>query len=172
MLLLQGARPNLRRRTSRGRENEHRAGQAASNPDSGALDERVRLRDIATLGKCLAIDNNLDAHGVPDVSALLLRARPEQRPLTYKPSRHPQSWQTLQQAEIAVPSMRGICTSVAESWMLWQDWRADASAHRAPLPEGWEEKLNRFQKIIVVRALAKVRGAPTKQLLFRYERSA
>lgn len=67
-----------------------------------------------------------------------------------------QGWKTLQQAEVAIPSMNGICTSVAESWQQWQDWRADASAHRAPLPSGWEEKLNRFQKMIVVRALAEV----------------
>ncbi|CAM9286047.1 unnamed protein product [Ectocarpus sp. 6 AP-2014] len=102
MLLLQGAGPNLRRRTSRGRESDQRSN--VSNPDSSILDER--------------------------------------------------SWKTLQQAEIAIPSMKGICKSVAESWPQWQDWRADAAAHRAPLPSGWEEKLNRFQKMIVVRALA------------------
>lgn len=67
-----------------------------------------------------------------------------------------QSWKTLQQAEVAIPSMKGICTSVAASWPQWQDWRADASAHRAPLPSGWEEKLNRFQKMIVIRSLAEV----------------
>lgn len=67
-----------------------------------------------------------------------------------------QSWKALQQAEVAVPSMTGICTSLAESWAQWQDWRSDASAHRAPLPMGWEEKLNRFQKMIVVRTLAEV----------------
>ncbi|CAM9781524.1 unnamed protein product [Ectocarpus sp. 12 AP-2014] len=104
MLLLQGAGPNLRRRTSRGRESDHRSN--VGNPDSSILDER--------------------------------------------------SWKTLQQAEIAIPSMKGICTSVAESWPQWQNWRADAAAHRAPLPSGWEEKLNRFQKMIVVRALAEV----------------
>lgn len=52
--------------------------------------------------------------------------------------------------------MRGICASVSQSWGQWQDWRADASAHRAPLPGVWEDQLNRFQKLIVVRALAKV----------------
>lgn len=67
---------------------------------------------------------------------------------------HLQSWKTLQQAEVAIPAMNGICTSVAESWPQWQDWRADAAAHRAPLPSGWEEKLNRFQKMVIVRALA------------------
>lgn len=72
-----------------------------------------------------------------------------------------QSWQTLQQAEVAVPSMMGICTSLAESWEQWQDWRSDASSHRAPLPMGWEEKLNRFQKMIVVRTLAEVSGNKT-----------
>lgn len=67
-----------------------------------------------------------------------------------------QNWKTLQQAEVAIPSMKGICTSVAESWPQWQDWRTDSSAHRAPLPSGWEEELNRFQKMIIVRALAEV----------------
>ena len=75
-----------------------------------------------------------------------------------------QSWKALQQAEVAVPSMTGICTSLAESWAQWQDWRSDASAHRAPLPTGWEEKLNRFQKMIVVRTLAEVSEASTKLL--------
>ncbi|CAN0465541.1 unnamed protein product, partial [Ectocarpus sp. 8 AP-2014] len=55
MLLLQGAGPNLRRRTSRGRESDQRSN--ISNPDSSILDER--------------------------------------------------SWKTLQQAEIAIPSMKG-----------------------------------------------------------------
>eukprot|EP00903_Cladosiphon_okamuranus_P017642 g16249.t1 len=104
VLLLQGARPNFRRRTSRGRESDQRSNQVAGNPDPTTLDER--------------------------------------------------SWKTLQQAEVSIPSMKGICTSVAESWPQWQDWRADSAAHRAPLPSGWEEKLNRFQKMIVVRALA------------------
>lgn len=67
-----------------------------------------------------------------------------------------QDWQTLKHAESTVAAMREICTSVAELWTQWQDWRTDAAAHRAPLPGGWEEKLNRFQKVIVVRTLAKV----------------
>lgn len=74
-----------------------------------------------------------------------------------------QNWKTLQQAEVAIPAMKGICTSVAESWLQWQEWRADASAHRAPLPSGWEEKLNRFQKIIIIRALAEVKQSHRKK---------
>ncbi|CAM9656208.1 unnamed protein product [Ascophyllum nodosum] len=71
------------------------------------------------------------------------------------------SWQILQQAEGVVPSMRNICSSVANEWGRWKDWRSDTSAHRAPLPGAWEGKLNRFQKMIVVRALsqANVHGA-------------
>lgn len=42
LLLLNGARPNLRRRTSRGRESEQRANQVAENPDPTTLDDRVR----------------------------------------------------------------------------------------------------------------------------------
>ena len=67
-----------------------------------------------------------------------------------------QSWQILQQAEGVVPSMRNICSSVANEWGRWKDWRSDTSAHRAPLPGAWEGKLNRFQKMIVVRALSQV----------------
>lgn len=44
MLLLEGARPNLRRRTTRGRESDHRSKQVACNPDPTNLDERVRVR--------------------------------------------------------------------------------------------------------------------------------
>lgn len=42
LLMLNGARHNLRRRTSRGRESEQRASQVAENPDPTTLDDRVR----------------------------------------------------------------------------------------------------------------------------------
>lgn len=47
MLLLQGARPDLRRRTSRGRLNEQRASQLVKNPDPVTLDDRVSQLSIA-----------------------------------------------------------------------------------------------------------------------------
>lgn len=45
MLLLQGARPNLRRRTTRGRGSDQRGHQVTSNPDPSSLDERVRSHE-------------------------------------------------------------------------------------------------------------------------------
>ncbi|CAM9197261.1 unnamed protein product [Discosporangium mesarthrocarpum] len=104
-LLLQGPRPDRRRRTTRGRASELRGNHVVENPDRFTVDEK--------------------------------------------------SWLMLQQAEQHIPAMSGICDAVAGSWTQWQDWRRDAAAHRAPLPGTWEETLNRFQKMIVIRSLSK-----------------
>ncbi|CAM9185724.1 unnamed protein product, partial [Choristocarpus tenellus] len=104
-LLVQGPRPDRRRRTSRGRASQLKGNQGVENPDKATVDEK--------------------------------------------------SWLMLQQAEQNIPTMNGICAAVADSWPQWQDWRRDTAAHRAPLPGVWEDALNRFQKMIIVRALAK-----------------
>lgn len=62
----------------------------------------------------------------------------------------------LQQVEMLIPAMDGISGCVHKSWTEWQDWRADAAAHRAPLPGDWGGRLTKFQKLIIIRTLATV----------------
>lgn len=57
----------------------------------------------------------------------------------------------------------GITKSIAKDWSAWEVWATCAEPHTTPLPLEWNEKLNNFEKLIVIKVFR------PEKLLFAFQ---
>ena len=76
----------------------------------------------------------------------------------------PLSWDLLFFVEIADPEVYAtLTTSIAKNWGAWYEWATCPDPQVTPLPLEWNEKLNNFEKLIVLKAFR------PEKLLFAFQ---
>ncbi len=49
-------------------------------------------------------------------------------------------------------SFGGLCNDISEKWKTWSEWIMCENPHTDKLPEQWEDKLTRFEKLLILKA--------------------
>jgi dynein heavy chain len=60
-------------------------------------------------------------------------------------------------------SFGGITKSIVKNWKIWEEWATCAEPHTSPLPLEWDEKLDNFEKLIVLKVFR------PEKLLFAFQ---
>jgi len=62
------------------------------------------------------------------------------------------NWDTLYTADCrSSGQFEGICAHVCENWDQWKVWAREQDPYNAQLPGDWNDKLNNFDKLVLVR---------------------
>jgi dynein heavy chain len=76
----------------------------------------------------------------------------------------PLAWDLLFFSDLADPEVfGGITKSIATNWDAWLEWGTCADPQTTPLPLEWAEKLNNFERLIVLKAFR------PEKLLFAFQ---
>jgi dynein heavy chain len=60
-------------------------------------------------------------------------------------------WNLLEVLQTNIPHFEGICQAFVEDFEAWRTYIEDPDPHRAPLPGDWEEKLDNFEKMLLLK---------------------
>ncbi len=73
-------------------------------------------------------------------------------------------WDLLYFLQVSEPeSYGGLADSISSNWKYWNVWAQRGDPHLEPLPLEWNEKLNNFERLIVLKAFR------PEKLLFAFQ---